>query len=123
MPRNLENRRLYHRQYMREWYARNRAVHIARARRATERHRNLVRMLIAEARAVPCLDCKRTFPIECMDFDHVRGQKVAALARAMNLGWSLDRVRDEIAKCEVVCANCHRIRTKYRREITRGAAA
>jgi hypothetical protein len=49
-----------------------------------------------------------------MDLDHVRGQKEfkvsEAVARAY--GTNLARVRAEIAKCDVVCANCHRIRTE-----------
>jgi hypothetical protein len=51
-----------------------------------------------------------------MDFDHVRGTKVADLARLRLArgGWS--KLVAEIEKCDVVCANCHRLRTKLRRE-------
>lgn len=49
-----------------------------------------------------------------MDFDHVSGQKKFNLSAAANKMRSLMAVEDEIAKCEVVCANCHRERT-YRR--------
>lgn len=75
-------------------------------RRLRERNRARLDAL----KAVPCGDCKGTFPPECMDFDHVRGEKLFGIAVNMNISW--ERLEAEIAKCEIVCANCHRIRTK-----------
>lgn len=66
---------------------------------------------------VPCVDCTGRFPAVCMDFDHVRGEKSFSVSRAGTRG--LDSVLAEIAKCEVVCANCHRIRTARRAEANR----
>lgn len=47
-----------------------------------------------------------------MDFDHVRGAKTG------NVSWMGDHgvknIETEVAKCELVCANCHRIRSKKR---------
>lgn len=60
----------------------------------------------------PCMDCKNTFPPECMDFDHVRGEKRRNLAQSSAM--SLESIVAEIKKCELVCANCHRIRTTAR---------
>ncbi len=50
-----------------------------------------------------------------LDWDHVRGVKVATVSQlvADRRPWS--EIEDEIAKCELVCANCHRIRTCERR--------
>jgi len=52
-----------------------------------------------------------------MDFDHVRGDKEFTVSKAVQRAYALtlSRVRAEIAKCDVVCANCHRIRTERRR--------
>ncbi len=49
-----------------------------------------------------------------MEFDHVRGEKSLNLSKLRNsrLAWS--RLLAELDKCEVVCANCHRIRTQLR---------
>jgi hypothetical protein len=49
-----------------------------------------------------------------MDFDHVRGSKTFKVSEAVQLptGIGFEKVRAEIAKCDVVCANCHRIRTR-----------
>jgi SepF-like predicted cell division protein (DUF552 family) len=58
----------------------------------------------------PCTDCGKRFPPECMDWDHVTGVKIMPVSRIRNL-------RDfliEIEKCDLVCANCHRIRTSNR---------
>ena len=53
---------------------------------------------------------------EALDFDHISGQKSANISRlARGAGWT--QLLDEIDKCEVVCANCHRVRTAERRPI------
>lgn len=62
--------------------------------------------------ALPCADCSRNFPPECMDFDHVRGRKKINLGAVGANIYSRDRVLKELMKCEVVCACCHRTRTK-----------
>jgi hypothetical protein len=49
-----------------------------------------------------------------MDFDHAPGTKTFNIGRDRG-SRSAHVVAAEIAKCEVVCANCHRIRTHYRR--------
>ena len=49
-----------------------------------------------------------------MDFDHVRGEKVANVSSIWSRK-SWEAVLEEVAKCEVVCANCHRLRTWSRR--------
>jgi hypothetical protein len=80
---------------------------------ARDRYRVRNMAFVTEAKAKPCRDCGVQYPPVAMDFDHVRGQKVADLSTLV-VGSSLDRIREEIAKCEVVCANCHRIRTASR---------
>ena len=62
----------------------------------------------------PCVDCGRRFPYYCMEFDHVpeRGEKFFEV----NLGtimkkWTLEQLKAERAKCDLVCANCHNHRT------------
>lgn len=48
-----------------------------------------------------------------MDFDHVRGRKLKAVGQLLT-SRSLDVIRREIAKCDLVCAICHRKRTYLR---------
>lgn len=64
----------------------------------------------------PCVDCGLGYPYYVMDFDHLEGKggKKNAVCRLVNRPVSLDRLKAEIAKCELVCSNCHRIRTHDR---------
>lgn len=60
----------------------------------------------------PCMDCGGRFPPECMDFDHRdRSSKKMAVGTMMNKRASKKSILEEAAKCDLVCANCHRIRT------------
>ena len=58
----------------------------------------------------PCTDCGNYFPHYVMDYDHQR-DKVIGVSAAITQGWSLKKIMEEIEKCELVCANCHRERT------------
>ena len=62
----------------------------------------------------PCVDCGINYPYYVMDFDHVRGQKHANVMELVST-LSKKKIDEEIAKCEIVCSNCHRIRTHMRR--------
>jgi len=65
-----------------------------------------------------CKDCGNKFPEypQVLDFDHLdSNNKKAAISSMLQFGNSLQLIIDEIAKCELVCANCHRIRTFKRR--------
>jgi len=47
-----------------------------------------------------------------MDFDHVRGEKLGTVSDL--IFGEIENLLDEMDKCELVCANCHRIRTNAR---------
>jgi hypothetical protein len=63
-----------------------------------------------------CTDCGYNVSPEALDFDHLPGVDKEYRLATMAAGSSKARIDREIAKCEVVCANCHRIRTAQRRE-------
>jgi hypothetical protein len=86
------------------------------SRRASAKLRARMRAIIAKAKNRPCADCGKLYPTCAMDLDHVQGEKKFKVSEAVQLAYasSLDDLRAEIAKCEVVCANCHRIRTASR---------
>lgn len=62
----------------------------------------------------PCQDCGGTFAPYVMEYDHVRGEKRHNIGKMTN--HKRERVLEEIAKCELVCCACHRIRSHSRRE-------
>lgn len=62
----------------------------------------------------PCMDCKMQYPYYVMDFDHVRGIKHKNVAELIP-SLSKKKIDEEISKCEIVCSNCHRIRTHLRK--------
>lgn len=59
-----------------------------------------------------CQDCGED-DIVVLEFDHLR-DKSFNISYGIRAGYSLQRIKDEIAKCEVVCANCHKRRTASR---------
>lgn len=55
----------------------------------------------------PCVDCGEVDPI-VLEFDH-RSDKQYNISEMHTQ--SLDKIKEEIAKCDVRCANCHRRKT------------
>ena len=70
-----------------------------------------VAQIISAAKDNPCTDCGIRYPACVMEFDHVRGEKYMDVSRIKK---SVRLVQLEIEKCDLVCANCHRIRTMGR---------
>jgi len=68
------------------------------------------RRLLAYFLEHPCTDCGEADPV-VLEFDHLR-DKTANINSLISGSWR--RIMAEIAKCEVVCANCHRRRTYER---------
>lgn len=62
-----------------------------------------------------CVDCGYNKHVEALDFDHIENNKSFSIATAKSNRWEV--LEAEIAKCEVVCSNCHRVRTANRRLI------
>jgi hypothetical protein len=63
-------------------------------------------------KASPCRDCGGVFPPYVLDFDHRdRATKAFNISVAMSNGYPWDVILAEVAKCDLVCANCHRVRT------------
>lgn len=70
--------------------------------------------MVDEIKAVPCMDCGNSYPSCVMDFDH-REDKLMDVGRLVGHGYSIKRILAEIEKCDIICANCHRIRTHMQR--------
>jgi hypothetical protein len=76
--------------------------------------------LLAYLREHPCVDCGESDPV-VLEFDHLRDKEFCVGQGFWDRRWQ--SVLDEIAKCEVVCANCHRRRTARRGGFARAAVA
>lgn len=63
-----------------------------------------------------CMDCGYNERPEALQFDHVRGEKRFCIALGgASIGF--ERLLEEVEKCDVVCANCHSVRTHARRPV------
>jgi hypothetical protein len=63
----------------------------------------------------PCADYGLVFHHAAMHWDHLPGtEKVAEVSNMVRKGRGKASIRDEIAKCELVCANCHAVRSFHR---------
>ena len=59
----------------------------------------------------PCVECGASDP-RVLEFDHLdRTTKKHSIGNMLNCTYGLDNIKAEIAKCRVLCANCHRVHT------------
>ena len=102
------NCRECHSLYTRKHYKEHKAQYVAKARRRTERLKGEIR----KAKDKPCADCGKVYPYWVMHFDHLRDKEFHISTEGRSV--TEERLWAEIAKCEVVCANCHAERTHSR---------
>lgn len=79
------------------------------------RERIHIKRVIRELKSLPCVDCGNCFPWYIMELDHARGEKKFNVTTSV-VGMGRKVIEAELAKCDVVCANCHKIRTYSRRQ-------
>ena len=91
-------------------YRKRRRSEIADRRR--KKSEVFYRWLAAFKKNKPCADCKGLFSTVCMDFDHRDPHEKKANISRMYQN-TMEQILDEIAKCDLVCSNCHRIRTAH----------
>lgn len=77
--------------------------------KATEKRAKLAEYKVEQG----CTDCGYNKDARALEFDHKPGSdKIKTVASLLYSSWSV--IWAEIEKCEVVCANCHAIRTMDR---------
>ena len=102
--RDCDNRR------NREYFKENRSSIILKIRGVKSKHLERNReFIINYLKENSCVDCGNT-DIRVLEFDHQHSKKYL-VSRMVSSGYSLKTIKNEIEKCEVVCANCHKIRT------------
>lgn len=92
-------------------YHKDRESHKLRVRernlRVIQESKDYVMNLLLKSK---CVDCGNSDP-RVLEFDHVRGTKEYNVSNLIGAAHPIQRIIDEIAKCEIRCANCHRIVT------------
>ena len=99
-----EKRREYRREYMRKWYEKNKSKHIAYVR---NRDKKIKLWLKDYKKTLKCEICEENHPA-CLDFHHINpAEKKFSIGRMKDF-MSLRLLKEEIDKCRILCANCHR---------------
>ena len=91
----------------REDYQNNKERYFKHAKARDQR----MRAWLKEIKDHPCMDCGIKYPPMVMEFDHVRGTKTMGIAEMMRRRFAKAKIIAEVEKCELVCANCHRLRS------------
>lgn len=105
-----EYMRTYLHKYSREYYRRNIAKYKERSKKRMAARMQIMQQL----KDKPCMDCGVKYPYYVMDFDH-RDPKTKKFNLSLVGQRSMKSVLEEIAKCDLVCSNCHRARTHRKR--------
>jgi vacuolar-type H+-ATPase subunit E/Vma4 len=93
------------REYRRMWYALNNESERAHVSR---RKKEIKKWFIEYKESLKCIKCGENHPAT-LDFHHKnRKDKLFGINTKVHAGYSIDKIKKEIEKCEVLCANCHR---------------
>ncbi len=93
-------------------YNKNKQYYLSKARKRNKKLRDEINSFVCQFLSKnPCIDCAET-DIAVLEFDH-KGKvpKLKAVSHLLRDRSSLEKIKEEIAKCEVRCANCHRRKT------------
>lgn len=97
-------------QKSRDYYFENKEEH---SKNVSQRNKNIKldnrRKLFEYYLTHPCVDCGERDPI-VLEFDH-KGNKKIEVSKLVSNSYSWETIMEEINKCDVRCANCHRRRT------------
>lgn len=117
--RNARCKLCSRKQVMKSYYRRRR-YYVRQAAIRNRRHYKAVTQFIYNyLLSHPCVDCGVNDP-RVLQFDHVRGRKDREVSNMLRARLSLQRIDEEIKKCEVRCANCHSVKTAQERNYYKG---
>lgn len=84
---------------------------IDKNKKKNKTYREKVREYVRQQKeSEPCMDCGIKYPYYVMEYDHTESNKVKTVSLLSSTG-TMDQVVSEIQKCDLVCSNCHKIRT------------
>ena len=109
--KNIEQRR----QASKKHYLENKQKYLDRNR---SYRASIIKFVQEQKELNPCKDCGIRYPYYVMDFDHLEKYDKMNDINFLSSTGRIGALKKEIAKCEIVCSNCHRIRT-FKRLIMR----
>jgi hypothetical protein len=86
----------------RRWYYKNKEKHRATQKAIEARNREWFK---GYKSSLKCERCPESH-ISCLEFHHINGDKSYDVSDMIR-GFSIQRIQEEIAKCIVLCKNCH----------------
>lgn len=104
MYKNKEKQLEYMRDYNKKWYDKNKVSHKATIKENKEKYKV---DFYEYKSSLKCGRCSETH-VSCLDFHHKDGEEKERGISSMIGSCKLETIMEEIKKCEVVCANCHR---------------
>lgn len=108
--------KVYVANYHKEYYEKNKEKYFAKNRKNKNRQRERLKKIALLYKQKPFQDCGGKFHPWVMEFDHRVGTaKLAAVVNLVARGCPDEKLLNEIEKCDIFCANCHRMRTYNRR--------
>jgi|TARA_Y100000015_G_scaffold20253_1_gene19597 transcription elongation factor Elf1 len=118
MPyKDRDVRRAYNKAYQKKHYAKNKEYYKSKAKQTKAQQRKWNREFVNRVKKIfSCIDCGESNTL-VLDFDHVKGEKVENIADMVHRPKSVSTIKEEMRKCEIRCANCHRIKTHERRSL------
>lgn len=102
-PINIEKARKSRRNH----YYSNREIY---KKRAINRRKEIQKYLLSYLQNHPCVDCGENDPV-VLEFDHIKGTKLFVVGSSPSRGVSTKTLEEEISKCQIRCANCHKRKT------------
>lgn len=100
--------------YHAEHYRKYRSVYIERAKIRREKLRKEFRFTILQhLQGKSCVSCNEN-DIRVLEFDHIEAPKKSfTISQAVKLGRSVDELKSELKKCQILCSNCHKKKTAH----------
>lgn len=93
----------YTKEYGKLWYKKNKARAVAKVAKMKKKKLEFIRKQKTEK---GCSRCSENHPA-ALDFHH-RNVVEKTIRVSTTTSWSNERILAEIAKCDILCANCHR---------------
>lgn len=98
-------------EYLKVHYVENKQYYLNKADKSNKVNKRTVLLYLKEYAKDGCIICGEK-EFACIQFDHREpSQKLHNISSMIKKGYALDKVKEELKKCDVLCSNCHAKRT------------